>query len=84
MSQADDVRAFKKLIADRTDLADQLKSFAVTQMAGKETRMGNLGDQFLKFVEARTGANKELFTPQELQTINQVAKAVEIRFAQKV
>lgn len=77
MSQADDVRAFKKLIADRTDLADQLKSFAVTQMAGKETRMGNLGDQFLKFVEARTGANRELFSPNELATINEVAKAVE-------
>jgi uncharacterized protein YidB (DUF937 family) len=77
MSQADDVRAFKKLIADRTDLADQLKSFAVTQMANKESRMGNLGDQFLKFVEARTGANKELFTPNELATINEVAKAVE-------
>jgi hypothetical protein len=58
-------------------LADQLKSFAVTQMANKETRMGNLGDQFLKFVEARTGANKELFTPNELATVNEVAKAVE-------
>ena len=77
MSQADDVRAFKKLIGNRTDLADQLKSFAITQMAGKETRMGNLGEQFLRFIEARTGANRELFSPQELQTINQVAKAVE-------
>lgn len=77
MSQADDVRAFKKLIGDRTDLADQLKSFAVTQMANKETRMGNLGDQFLRFIEARTGANKELFTPNELATVNEVAKAVE-------
>lgn len=77
MSQADDVRAFKKLIGDRTDLADQLKSFAVTQMVGKESRMGNLGDQFLKFIEARTGANKELFSPNELATVNEVAKAVE-------
>lgn len=77
MSQADDLKAFKRLIGDRPALADELKSFATTQMAGTESAMGNLGDRFVKFVQARSGANKELFSPNELATIKEVAKGVQ-------
>ena len=77
MSQADDVKAFKKLIGNRLDLADELKSFAMTQGASKGDAQGNLGDKFVKWVSARSGANKELFNPSELATINEVGKAVQ-------
>lgn len=77
LSQADDLKAFKRLINDNQALSNELKSFATTQMAGTESAMGNLGDKFVKFVQARSGSNKELFTPNELATIKEVAKGVQ-------
>lgn len=77
LSQIDDVKAFKRLIGDNEALANELKSFAMTQGANSADAMGNLGDKFVKFVRARSGANRELFTPNELATVNRVAKEVQ-------
>jgi hypothetical protein len=77
MSQADDVKSFKRLIGDNNALASELKSFAMTQAANTESSMGNLGDKFVRFIKSRAGANKELFTPNELATIQSVSKEVQ-------
>jgi len=77
MSQADDVKAFKRLIGDRTDLTDELKSFAITQADATRNAQGDLGDKYIKWMKGRSGANRELMTPQELATIKEVGKAVQ-------
>lgn len=77
MSQADDVKAFKRLIGDRTDLADELKSFAITQADATRNAQGDLGDKYIKWMKGRAGANRELMSPQELATIKEVSKAVQ-------
>jgi hypothetical protein len=77
MSQADDVKAFKRLIGDRTDLADELKSFAMTQADATRDAQGNLGDKYIKWMQSRAGANKELMSAQDLATIREVGKAVQ-------
>jgi hypothetical protein len=77
MSQADDVKAFKRLVGDRAGLMEELKSFATTQGASMADAQGNLGAKFIKWAQSRSGANQELFKPNELATIKEVAKAVE-------
>jgi hypothetical protein len=77
MSQADDIKAFKRLIGNRDDLAAELKSFAMTQGAGMADAQGTLGDKFVKWARSRSGANKELFSPNELATIREVGRAVQ-------
>jgi len=78
MSQADDIKAFKKLIGSRTDLMDVMKSFAMTQAeATRNATTGNLGDKYLKWLSSRSGANAELLNPSELATVNEVGKMVQ-------
>jgi hypothetical protein len=77
LSQADDVKAFKRLIGDSPALMDELKSFAITQADQTRNAQGTLGDKYIKWMKGRAGANKELMTPQELATIKEVGKAVE-------
>ena len=78
MSQADDMKAFKKLIGSRTDLMDVMKSYAMTQAEGtRNATTGNLGDKYLKWLSSRSGANAELLNPSELATVNEVGKMVQ-------
>lgn len=77
MSQADDVKAFKRLIGDTPSLANELKSFAITQADATRNAQGDLGDKYIKWMRGRSGANAELMTPQELATIKEVGKAVQ-------
>jgi len=78
MSQADDMKAFKKLIGSRTDLMDEMKSFAMTQAEStRNSTTGNLGDKYLKWLSSRTGANSELLNSSELLRVNEVGKMVE-------
>ena len=78
MSQADDIKAFKKLIGSRTDLMDVMKSFAMTEAeATRNATTGNLGDKYLKWLSGRSGANAELLNPSELATVNEVGKMVQ-------
>jgi hypothetical protein len=78
MSQADDMKAFKKLVNSRTDLMDVMKSYAMTQAEGtRNATTGNLGDKYLKWLSSRSGANAELLNPSELATVNEVGKMVQ-------
>jgi len=78
MSQADDMKAFKKLVNSRTDLMDVMKSYAMTQAeATRNATTGNLGDKYLKWLSSRSGANAELLNPSELATVNEVGKMVQ-------
>jgi hypothetical protein len=78
LSQADDMKAFKKLIGNRTDLMDEMKSFAMTQAEGtRNSTTGNLGDKYLKWLSNRTGANSELLNSSELARVNEVGKLVQ-------
>lgn len=76
-SQVDDVKAFKTLIGNRSDLADELKRFAVTEAAGTGNVAGDLTSKYMKWLQSRSGATRELFTPQEMATLKEVGKSVE-------
>lgn len=76
-SQVEDVQAFKKLIGNRSDLADELKRYAVTEAAGTSNVAGDLTSKYLKWLESRSGATRELLTPNELATLREVGKSVE-------
>lgn len=76
-SQVEDVQAFKRLIGNRDDLAQELKRFAITEAASTGNVQGDLTSKYLKWLQSRSGANKELFTAQELATLKEVGKAVE-------
>lgn len=76
-SQVEDVQAFKKLIGNRSDLADELKRYAVTEGASTSNVAGDLTSKYLKWMESRSGASRELFTAQELATLKDVGKAVQ-------
>lgn len=76
-SQVEDVQAFKRLIGNRDDLAQELKRFATTEASSTGDVQGNLTSKYLKWLESRSGANRELFTAKELATLNEVGKSVE-------
>lgn len=76
-SQADDVAAFKRLIGDRADLADELKRYAVTEAASTSNASGDLTSKYLKWMESRSGAARELFSDSEMATLREVGNAVE-------
>lgn len=76
-SQVEDVQSFKRLIGDKQDLAQEMKRYALTEGASTSNQAGDLTSKFTKWMESRTGANRELFNPQEMATINEVGKAVE-------
>ena len=76
-SQADDVAAFKRLIGDRADLAEELKRYAVTEAASTGNVAGDLTSKYLKWMESRSGAARELFSDSEMATLREVGNAVE-------
>jgi hypothetical protein len=80
-SQVDDMQSFKRLIGNRDDLMREMKSYAVTQGMGTADAAGNLTSKFMRWMQARTGANRELFNARELATLNEVGKAVERQLA---
>lgn len=76
-SQVDDVKAFKTLIGSRADLADEMKRYAITEAASTGNVAGDLTSKYLKWLESRSGAARELFTPNEMATLREVGNAVE-------
>jgi hypothetical protein len=76
-SQVEDMQAFNRLIAGQPSLANDLKRYAVTQGYATSNQAGDLTSKFTNWLAARSGANRELFNPQELATLNQVGSAVE-------
>lgn len=76
-SQVEDMQAFKRLAGDVPHLMDEMKRFAVTEGANTATAQGELASKFVNWAKARSGASRELFSPNELATIKEVAKSVE-------
>jgi hypothetical protein len=76
-SQVEDMQAFKRLVANQPALMDEMKRFAITQGVGTSNQAGDLTSKFVNWLGARSGANAQLFTPQELATLNQVGDAVQ-------
>ena len=74
-SQADDARAFNRLIAGDKGSADALKNYAVTD-AANQTRGGGVlsSPKFSKWVDARSGAIRETFSPQDRAMIEAVRR----------
>jgi hypothetical protein len=75
-SQVEDVQAFKRLIGNREDLAQEMKRYAIAEGMGTESAAGDLTSKFRAWLKMRTGATGELFNEQELATLNEVGKAV--------
>jgi hypothetical protein len=76
-SQVEDMQAFNRLTANQPNLADEMKRYAVTQGYATSNQGGDLTSKFTNWLAARSGANQELFNPQELATLNQVGSAVD-------
>jgi hypothetical protein len=76
-SQVEDMQAFNRLSADQPNLANEMKRYAVTQGYATSNQAGDLTSKFTNWLAARSGANHELFNPQELATLNQVGSAVD-------
>ena len=77
-SQVEDMQAFKRLIGNRSDLADEMKRYAITEAQSTgNTVTGDLTSKFLNWAESRSGANRELFNAQELETIKDVGGQIE-------
>jgi hypothetical protein len=76
-SQVDDVKSLKRLIGDNPILTGDMKSYAVTEGASTANASGDLTSKYGKWLQSRSGANRELFTPQENATLGEVGKAVE-------
>lgn len=76
-SQVEDMQAFKRLIGDRQDLADEMKRFAVTEGYGTSNAAGDLTAKYLTWLDSRSGGLRELLTAKELATLREVGKGVE-------
>lgn len=76
-SQIEDAQSFRRLIGNREDLANELKSYAITQGMDTAGRTGNLGQSYVDWLKSRSGANSVLLSPNELATVNEVGKAVQ-------
>lgn len=76
-SQVQDMQAFKTLVKDKPALMDDMKRFAITEAAATGNVSGDLTSKYLKWMESRSGAAKELFSPGELATLKEVGNAVE-------
>lgn len=76
-SQVDDLQSFNRLIGDNRGLLGDLKSYAVTEGASTANAIGDLTSKYSKWLQSRSGANRELFTSQENATLGEVGKAVD-------
>jgi len=76
-SQVDDVKALNRLVGDQPALIGDMKRYAVTEGASTANASDELTSKYAKWLKTRSGANRELFTPQENATLGEVGKAVE-------
>ncbi len=76
-SQVEDMQAFKRLAGDVPNLMQEMKRFAITEGANTSNASGELTQKFIDWAKSRSGASRELFSPNELATVREVGKAVE-------
>lgn len=76
-SQADDAKAFNKLIGDNTVVRDAMKNYAITDLSRQTNKLGMLTDlPYNGWLNGRSGAVRELFDPQEAALMSEIGKAV--------
>lgn len=75
-SQVEDVKSLNRLIGDNPSLLRDMKGYAVTEGASTANAAEELTSKYTKWLNSRSGANRELFTAQENATLGEVGKAV--------
>lgn len=76
-SQADDAKAFNKLIGDNGVVRDAMKNYAITDLSKQTNKLGMLTDLPVNgWLNGRSGAVRELFDPQEAALMSEIGKAV--------
>jgi hypothetical protein len=76
-SQVEDMQAFKRLVADNPDLIGELKRYATTEAASTGNVAGDLTSKYGKWLQSRSGANRELFNAQENMRLGAVGDNVQ-------
>lgn len=76
-SQVEDAQAFQRLAQGNPELAQALKSYAVTDAAQQTTKDGALSyNKFSKWLNSRSGAIKETMTPQDQALLKEILQGV--------
>lgn len=71
---ADDVKSFKRLVADNPQMLGQFKSMITTEGASTQTKAGQeLSAKFPQWVDQHITGLREVLSPQELQTVQRIA-----------
>lgn len=76
-SQVEDMQSFNRLIGKNPQLTGDMKRYAITEGANTSNVAGDFTSKFSKWLDSRSGANKELFTSQENDILREVGQAVE-------
>lgn len=73
-SQVSDAQSFRALVQDDPRLMNDLRRYALSDAAGQVDSMGNLTNaKFNRWLEARSGAVGEIFTPQQRAWLKSIA-----------
>lgn len=76
-SQVEDAQAFSRLAEGNPELAQALKSYAVTDAAQQTMKDGTLSyNKFSKWMNSRSGALKESMTPQDQALLKEILQGV--------
>jgi len=70
---ADNVRSFRRLVADNPELLGQFKAMVTTEGAGTADASGALGVKFVRWVENALPGLKAGFQPQEVRQLQRLA-----------
>lgn len=75
--QADDVKAFRRLIADRPDLMNQFRIMITTEGAGTADAANNLTTKFSRWVDQTLPGLHEAFKPEDVQALQRIAQDID-------
>jgi hypothetical protein len=74
---ADDVQAFRRLIADNPQTLGQFRSMVTTEGAGTADAAGNLTTKFSKWVRNTLPGLRETFSPEQVTTLERIAQDID-------
>jgi hypothetical protein len=75
-SQVEDMQALKRLIGDSPGPMDEMKRYATTEAGSTANVSGDLTSKYGKWLQSRSGANREMFTGQENLRLNSIGDNV--------
>jgi hypothetical protein len=76
-SQVEDMNALQRLVGDQPAILGDMKRYATTEGMGTANVAGDLTSKYGKWLDARSGARRGLFSAQENATLEEVGKAVD-------